>query len=112
RSKNGCSRGYEASRRRMKSTVITPLRVRGLEFGGATALFCIPLVPVDFASLEDQATVARQLQPDLIEWRADYFREATGEALMRAAGVLRRIAGDAEIIFTLSVRQAGGVSEE
>ena len=96
----------------MKSTVITPLRVRGLEFGGAKALFCIPLVPVDFASLEDQATVAAQLQPDLIEWRADYFRLPTAEALVRAAGVLRRVAGDTAIIFTLRIQREGGAQQQ
>ena len=96
----------------MKSTVTSPLRVRGLEYGGPKPLFCIPLVPVDFASLEDQATVAAELQPDLIEWRADYFREGTAEALVRAAGVLRRIAGDAAIIFTLRMRQEGGAQAQ
>lgn len=96
----------------MKSTVTSPLRVRGLDFGGPQPLFCIPLVPVDFATLEDQATVAAQLQPDLIEWRADYFREATAEALERAADLLRRIAGEAAIIFTLRMRSEGGAQEQ
>ena len=96
----------------MKSTVTSPLRVRGLEYGGSRPLFCVPLIPVDCAALEDQATVAAQLQPDLIEWRADYFREATAEALVRAAGVLRRVAGDVAIIFTLRVRQEGGAQEQ
>lgn len=96
----------------MKATVTSPLRVRGLEFGGPKPLFCIPLVPVDVASLEDQATVAAQLEPDLIEWRADYFRDATPDALVRAAGVLRRIAGEAVIIFTLRIRQEGGAQPQ
>jgi 3-dehydroquinate dehydratase-1 len=92
----------------MKPTVTSPLSIRGLEYGGPNPLFCVPLVPVDFASLEDQATVAVQLQPDLIEWRADYFREATADALVRAAGLLRRIAGETAIIFTLRIQQEGG----
>lgn len=96
----------------MKSTVTTPLPVRGLEFGGAKPLFCIPLVPADLESLEDQAGVAAQLQPDLIEWRADYFRDASADALVRAAGVLRGIAGDAAIVFTLRMRQEGGAQQQ
>ena len=96
----------------MKSTVTSPLRVRGLEYGGAKPLFCIPLVPVDFASLEDQAAIAAQFQPDLIEWRADYFRDATADALVRGAEILRRVAGEAAIIFTLRVRQEGGAQEQ
>lgn len=92
----------------MKPMVTAPLRIRGLEFGGAKPLFCIPLVPEDFSSLEDQAAVAAQLQPDLIEWRADYFREADANALVRAAETLRRVAGDAAIIFTLRIGTEGG----
>ena len=96
----------------MKSTVTSPLQVRGLQFGGATPLFCIPLVPADFASLEEQAAIAAQLRPDLIEWRADYFRESTADVLVRAAGVVRRIAGDTPVIFTLRARQEGGAQEQ
>jgi 3-dehydroquinate dehydratase-1 len=92
----------------MKPTVTSPLRVRGIEYGGAKPLFCIPLVPVDLAALEDQATVAAQCGPDLIEWRADYFRDASADALVRAAAVLRRVAGDAAIIFTLRKKEEGG----
>ena len=96
----------------MKSTVTSPLRVRGVEYGGPKPLFCVPLVPVDLASLEDQAAVAAQLQPDLIEWRADYFRDATVDALVRASGVLRRVAGEVAIIFTLRIRNEGGAQEQ
>ena len=96
----------------MKSTVTSPLRVRGVEYGGSKPLFCIPLVPVDFASLEDQAAVAAQLQPELIEWRADYFSDATADALVRASGVLRRAAGEAAIIFTLRMRNEGGAQQQ
>src|SRR6188508_1750840 len=96
----------------MKSTVTSPLRVRGVEYGGSKPLFCIPLVPVDFASLEDQAAVAAQLQPELIEWRADYFSDATAKALVRASGVLRRAAGEAAVIFTLRMRNEGGAQEQ
>ena len=96
----------------MKSTVTSPLQLRGLEYGGPTPLFCIPLVPVDLASLEDQASVAAQLQPDLIEWRADYFRDAAADALVPAAAMLRRIAGDIAIIFTLRMRQEGGAQPQ
>ena len=96
----------------MKSTVSSPLRVRGLEYGGPKPLFCVPLVPVDFASLEDQATVAAQLQPDLIEWRADYFRESTAEALVSAASLLRRVAGETAIVFTLRIQQEGGAQQQ
>ena len=95
----------------MKSTVSSPLRVRGLEYGGPRPLFCIPLVPTDLASLIDQANVAVGLKPDLIEWRADFFRDASPDTLVHAAGVLRDLAGEAAIIFTLRVKQEGGAQD-
>ena len=95
----------------MKLTVSSPLRVRGLEYGGPSPLFCIPLVGTDLGSLVDQANVAVQLKPDLIEWRADYFRDATAPALVHAAGVLRDLIREVAIIFTLRVKGEGGVQD-
>lgn len=95
----------------MKSTVLPPLRVRQLEFGGPQPLFCIPLVATDVASLVDQATVAVGLKPELIEWRADYFHGASADALVEAAGELRALAGDTAIIFTLRARNEGGAQD-
>jgi 3-dehydroquinate dehydratase-1 len=95
----------------MKSTVSSPLRVRDLEFGGARPLFCIPLVAADMTALADQAHIAVQLKPDLIEWRADFFRDATAAALVHAAEALRDLVGERAIIFTLRVRHEGGAQD-
>src|SRR5262245_13549437 len=95
----------------MKATVSTPLRLRRLEFGGPQSLFCIPLVGTDAASLVDQATIAMRLKPDLIEWRADFFSETSVEALVHAAGVLRTMADEPAIIFTLRIKAEGGAQE-
>ena len=88
-----------------------PLRIRGLEYGGAQPLFCIPLVPPDLGSLSVQAGIAAALKPDLIEWRADFFRHQTPERLLEGASVLRGIAADAAIIFTLRAKNEGGAQE-
>jgi 3-dehydroquinate dehydratase I len=95
----------------MKPTVTSPLRVRGLNYGGDRPLFCIPLVATDLDSLVEQATVAIHLNPDLIEWRADYFRDATAAALTHAAAVLRKLADEVAIIFTLRIKREGGAQE-
>jgi len=93
----------------MKPTISNPLHVRQAEFGGPQPLFCIPLVATNMTSLVDQATVAVQLKPDVIEWRADFFHEAYAELLREAAGELRALAGDTAIIFTLRAMNEGGV---
>ena len=95
----------------MRPTVSPPLRIRGLEYGGAQPLFCIPLVPADVAALSEQAAIAAALKPDLIEWRADFFRDLAPERLLEGASVLRGIAGDTAIIFTLRAKNEGGAQE-
>lgn len=95
----------------MRPTVSPPLRIRGLEFGGARPLFCIPLVPADLAALAEQARIAAALKPDLIEWRADFFRDQSPERLVEAASLLRGIAADAAIIFTLRAKGEGGAQK-
>ncbi len=93
----------------MKPTIPNPLHVRQAEFGGPQPLFCIPLVAANMTSLVDQATVAVEMKPDVIEWRADFFREASAELLREAAGELRSLVGDTAIIFTLRAMNEGGV---
>ena len=71
-------------------------------------MFCVPLVAADLDSLLRQAGVARELSPDLVEWRADSFLDQTAEALAEAAKRLRAEVGDIPVIFTLRIKSEGG----
>jgi 3-dehydroquinate dehydratase-1 len=82
-----------------------------VQYGGAAALFCIPLVPRDMASLSDQARIAVGFKPDLIEWRADYFLDQTPHGLLEAASTLRSFAPETAIIFTLRAKSEGGAQD-
>jgi 3-dehydroquinate dehydratase I len=95
----------------MRPCVESPLRVRGLEFGGAKPLFCTPLVAADEESLLTQAAIAHSLKADLIEWRADSFQDATAEGFSDSLRRLRGILPDEPIIFTLRVKAEGGARE-
>ena len=92
----------------MRPTVSPPLRIRGIEFGGAKPLFCVPLVPAGLDQLRAQAEVAHQLAPDVVEWRADYFAGLTSESAAQAMYELRKIADRELLIFTLRVKAEGG----
>lgn len=95
----------------MRPTVSSPLQIREVRYGGAQPLFCIPLVPEDIASLSEQARIAVSLKPDLIEWRADFLRDQTRDGVLECAEVLRRVAPDTAIIFTLRARSEGGAQD-
>lgn len=95
----------------MRPCVETPLNVRGLEYGGARPLFCAPLVAADLGSLLAQAEVAHSLSADLIEWRADFFQDATAKGLADSLSRLRSILPNEPIIFTLRNKTEGGARE-
>ncbi len=95
----------------MRPLVEAPFAVRGLEYGGARPLFCVPLVAADMQNLLAQAGVALELAADLVEWRADFYQDATASAFTDSLGRLRTILRDKPIIFTLRIKGEGGARE-
>jgi 3-dehydroquinate dehydratase-1 len=95
----------------MKPKVQSPIRIRGLEYGGEKPLFCIPIVPRDLAELATEAKVATDLKPELIEWRADFLSKPTVTSIVEAAALLRKIAAGEAIVFTLRAKSEGGAHE-
>lgn len=92
----------------MRPTVSPPLVIRGIEFGGPKALFCVPLVATNLDDLRTQAEIAHNLGPDLVEWRADFHLDLTPESAREAIQLLRQILDRELIIFTLRVKSEGG----
>jgi 3-dehydroquinate dehydratase-1 len=94
----------------MKPSVTAPFNVRGA-YGGSKPLFCIPLVACEPAELVAQAEIARALEPDLIEWRADFSKDWSPEGLISAGKKLRGAVPEIPIIFTLRIKGEGGAQE-
>jgi 3-dehydroquinate dehydratase-1 len=87
------------------------LVIRDIEFGGPRPLFCIPLVAPDLKQLVQQAKVARDLRTDVVEWRADSYRELNVESLLEAARALRSTLDREPILFTLRISSEGGAQQ-
>jgi 3-dehydroquinate dehydratase-1 len=83
--------------------------IRGRRLGGATPLICSPLVGRTRERLLAEAANVAAKQPDVIEWRVDYFAAiADTTAVLDAARALRAAVGDAPILFTRrSIREGG-----
>ena len=92
----------------MRPCLASPLRIREAAFGGPKPLFCVPLVAETLDQLLDQARVARDLEPDVVEWRADSYGGADKSAFVDALGRLRPVLDPAPVIFTLRVSTEGG----
>lgn len=95
----------------MRPCVETPINLRGREFGGPKPLFCVPLVAGEPAELMAQAEIARVLEPDLVEWRADFSKDLTPAGLVAGGKLLREALGDVPVIFTLRKKAEGGAQE-
>jgi len=68
-------------------------------------------VAQDLDQLKIQAEIARDLKPDLIEWRADFSQDLTPAGLIQAAKLLRSLVGDIPVIYTLRIKTEGGAQE-
>ena len=95
----------------MRIAAEMPFRVREIEFGGTKPLFCVPLVANNLELLLSQAETASGFTPDIIEWRADSFADATPRGLVSALQCLRKSLANHPIIFTLRIRCEDGAKE-
>jgi len=83
--------------------------IRGRKLGGDQPLICSPLVGRTRERILAETASVVEKEPDVIEWRIDYF-EAIAEtpAVLEVARAIRGAAGDAPIILTRrSVREGG-----
>lgn len=76
---------------------------------GDLPLICTPLVAGKREDLRLELQRVSEKDPDLIEWRVDFFEEiAYTEGVLSFAQEIKEIAGDIPIIFTFrSVREGG-----
>ena len=95
----------------MRPCMKQPFSVRGIEYGGARPLFCVPLVADDLERLLPQAAVAHHAAADLVEWRADSYKDLTPAGLIDCLSRLRSLLASEPIIFTLRIRREGGAQD-
>lgn len=86
-----------------------PINIRGKIMGGEYPLICIPIVSEEEQELEQAAKKIVELRPDVLEWRADFFKEINDSVkVIRALKLLRGIIGEIPLIFTLRSSLEGG----
>ena len=86
------------------------IKLRGKELGsGMRPLICTPLVGKNVAEIRSELDGVLSKQPDIIEWRADFFTEITQiDSVVDSARQIRQAAGDVPIIFTIRSGREGG----
>ena len=85
------------------------IEVRNRTMGGGTPLICTPLVGRTRERVLAEAASVVKKNPDVVEWRVDYFDGIVDPAaVLDVAGSLRAAAGDLPIIFTRRSIAEGG----
>jgi len=96
----------------MKLESKVKVTVKGKVFGGPRGLACIPMVPATREAFTAEIRAVAAMNPDIIEWRVDYYEEAgdaaaVASALTEAADCLKNI----PLIFTFRHVCEGGAKE-
>ena len=76
---------------------------------GNQPLICTPLIGQDISDLVEECNQIMPKNPDIIEWRADFFTAlADIREVTRAGQRIRELCGDVPVLFTIrSVREGG-----
>ena len=83
--------------------------IKGKIIGGERLLICIPLISSDRVSLIKDAIKLKNINPDIIEWRVDYFQYYKNiDEIIDSLIELNQIIGDIPLIFTLRHIMEGG----
>lgn len=77
--------------------------------GGRVPAICAPLVGRTRAALTAEAAAVAARQPDLIEWRVDFFESLADSAeVLAAAAAIRQAAAGIPVLFTRRAQREGG----
>ncbi len=86
-----------------------PLTIRSKKLGEGIPKLCIPITGRDEPDILEAAGRISGLPHDVIEWRADHFRNVTKpEKVRKILARLRQILPDSLILFTFRTMQEGG----
>ncbi|SFI78674.1 type I 3-dehydroquinate dehydratase [Thermoflavimicrobium dichotomicum] len=83
--------------------------VRGKVIGGNQPLICTPLVGSDVDQIMAELEKIRRKEPDIIEWRADFFSDLDdSQKVIETASKIRELVGQIPILFTIRSQKEGG----
>lgn len=86
-----------------------PIRIKGLEIGSGLPKVCVPLTKMSQEALFEEAKAAGAANPDLVEWRGDFYEELlVKEKLEETLKGISEILGNVPLLFTVRTAAEGG----
>ena len=91
---------------------MNPVVVRNLEIGVGLPKICVPIVGKTREEILEAAREIKEAPVDLIEWRADWFKDVFDiEHVKSILAELRSIIGEIPLLFTFRTKTEGGEKE-
>ena len=88
------------------------VKVRNLEIGSGMPKICVPIVGKTREEILEAAREIKEAPVDLIEWRADWFKDVFDiEHVKSILAELRSIIGEIPLLFTFRTKTEGGEKE-
>ena len=85
------------------------IKVRKVVIGEGIPKICVPIVGTTKEDLQAEASQVKKLNPDLVEWRIDFFKEIKNiDKIVDTLDSLRNIVADIPILFTFRSAREGG----
>lgn len=85
------------------------VKIRNITLGEGRTKICVPIVGATREEIAEQAEIIRKLPADIVEWRADWFKDVSNlgkvEEILRE---LRNILKTMPILFTFRTANEGG----
>ncbi|MGN0399899.1 MAG: type I 3-dehydroquinate dehydratase [Blautia sp.] len=85
------------------------VRIREIVIGEGIPKICVPITGKSRAEIEEETRQVKEMNPDLVEWRADCYEE--GKNLKKCPEMLktiRDILGEIPLLFTVRTDKEGG----
>lgn len=85
------------------------IKIKNVEIGQGVPKICIPLTGKNREELVEEMEIVKKYEPDLIEWRADFFEES--EHLEKVCEMLETINDSFKqipVLFTFRTKEEGG----
>lgn len=84
------------------------LKVKNITIGEGRPKICLPITGRNIAEIEQQSIQINQKNPDLVEWRVDFYQNHDLELPLQ---IIRQHIRDTPVIFTFRTQKEGGQQE-
>ncbi|MFC1285461.1 type I 3-dehydroquinate dehydratase [Bacillus paralicheniformis] len=92
--------------------MVNTVKIRGVAIGEGAPKICVPLIGKTHEQLKEEAAFLLSINPDLAEWRADFFEDVEDvDKVKEVLADIREILKDIPLIFTFRSAEEGGEKE-